>query len=149
MVGGQGRLGLGGTRWMVYYACVLHLAWAVLLVVNPAAGHSTPVAGVESVAGGRWPAVVVLVGVAVAAAIAIALFFTHDHPVVLPALLVPQQLVLFLSAGSGLHAAAVEHYADLTPRPWEFIAADQLPVVLAAFLYTVALVSIARYQRPS
>lgn len=144
MVGGHGRWGLGGTRWMVYYACALHLVWAGLLAYNPVTGQSTPVSAILLTFHGRWQSVVALFVVAVAALVGVQFWLTHSHPVVLPSLLVPQQLLLFLSAGAGLHAAAAGHYADGVPRPWEFITADQLPVVLAAFLYTTALVSMAR-----
>jgi hypothetical protein len=56
-------------------------------------------------------------------------------------LLVPQQFVLIISASGALHAAFVGHYADGVPRPWQFILGDQLPVILAALLYTYALLA--------
>jgi ABC-type transport system involved in cytochrome c biogenesis permease component len=124
-------------RVIVWYACVLHYAWSVLLAASPEAMHSTPVSAVVAVSGGRWGALAALVTCA-SAALAAPL---ARRGRLLPVLLVPQQTLLLMSAGAALHATAAGHYADGVPRPWPFILGDQLPVILTALLYTAALLS--------
>lgn len=129
--------------YVVFYTCLLHCVWAVLLVASPAAEHSTPVSIIVTASGGRWAAVTALILCAAAAWL----------PPLLPrhrgllALLVPQQLLLLLSAGAGIYAAAAGHYADGVPRPWPFILGDQLPVIFVAFLYSAALLAIGRGEQ--
>jgi hypothetical protein len=124
-------------RAVVWYACALHYAWGILLAISPAAMRSTPVSAIAAVLGGRWGAMATLFTVATAALAA----GVARHPWPRPVLLVPQQTVLLMSAGAGLHAAVLGHYADGVPRPWPFILGDQFPVILAAVLYSAALLT--------
>lgn len=133
--------------YVIIYASLLHYAWAALLAYDPAAGNSTPVHVLVHYCGGRPQAVFVLL---LTATMALCAPLVH-HPAVrramLPVLLIPQQIILFMSAGAGIDAALVGHYADLTPRPWPFILSDQLPVILVSLLYTTALLTIGRGRR--
>jgi hypothetical protein len=126
-------------KYIILYASVLHIGWAVLLLVSWKAANSTPVRIISQVFGGRWRAAVVLAAVAIAA-MAFPLRSNGRRRVWL---LIPQQVVLLLSAGAGVHAAAVQHYADGVARSWPFILSDQLPVVLAALLYTACIFEAA------
>lgn len=125
---------------VILAVCVLHYTWAVLLLASPVAAHSTPVSIVVTVFGGRYGAAAALITVALLAQAA---------PVVpaayLPVALVPQQVLLLMSAGAGLYAAAAGHYADGVQRGWPFILGDQAPMILVAALYTLALVSAGRW----
>jgi hypothetical protein len=62
-------------------------------------------------------------------------------------LMLPQQLLLILSAIAGIVAIASGHYADLEPRPRLFIAADQMPGIIAAFCHTFAIIDLHRSSR--
>lgn len=130
---------------IVWYACALHYTWGILLAISPSAAHSTPVSAIVTIFGGRWAAMAALI-ISAAAATAVSLVRSVRRAWLLPLLLVPQQCLLIMSAGGGIYAAIVGHYADGVPRPWEFILGDQLPVALAAVLYTFALIG---YQVPS
>jgi hypothetical protein len=133
-------------KYVVLLASVLHLMWAALLVVDSAAERSTPVHIVSLVFGGPTRTAVVLVVVATLAMIFP--FLRHrvtNHALAL--MLIPQQMVLLLSAGNGIRATAISHYADGVGRPWAFILADQLPVILLAVLYSVAVLEAAFEER--
>jgi hypothetical protein len=54
-------------------------------------------------------------------------------------LLMPQQATLMLSAFTAGSCIWNGHYFDLEPRPRVFIAADQLPSILAMVIHTFAL----------
>lgn len=60
--------------------------------------------------------------------------------------LVPQQLLLYLSAGAGLEAIIFGQYADHTTRGAAFIAADQTLTICLAFFHTWAMLLIMRYS---
>ena len=135
--------------YVVLLVSLLHLAWAVLLAVSPQAGHPTPIQPVQAVCGGRAGAIAALTASAVLALTAAVL---HRRKVIVATIrerllalaLIPQQFLLLVSAGGGVTAAALGHYADGTVRPWEFILGDQLPVILVAFLYTTAILALGR-----
>jgi hypothetical protein len=59
--------------------------------------------------------------------------------------LVPQQILLFLSAGSSFKAIWQGHFADGVVRSHAFIMADQAPVILIAFFHAWAIILILVY----
>jgi hypothetical protein len=61
--------------------------------------------------------------------------------------MLPQQLLLIISAVGGIVAIISGHYADLEPRPRFFIAADQMPGIVAAFCHTFAIIDLHRSSR--
>lgn len=134
------RVALG--KYIILFASVLHLAWATLLLVSPDAGGSTPVAVVVLVCGGQYRAAFVL---AVTSLMGISYLFIRREVTngVLATLLLPQQFILLMSAGAGIYATWVQHYADGVARGWAFILSDQLPIVLLAGLYTIAVLEAA------
>lgn len=123
-------------------------AWAVLLTWLPAALLATPVAPVAALFGGPVTVTVVLLAAALLAQSAI-VFRRLPPRRPLPAwllllALVPQQILLLVSAFGGIQAVVNGHYADGTVRPWQFIIADQLPVILLALIYTAAMLAAGR-----
>jgi hypothetical protein len=131
--------------YVVALVSFMFALWAVLLISSGKAAHANPVSPVVAFTGG-WE---IATGVLLAAAV-------PAQPVVwlprrasrwpswlLLLALTPQQLVLLISAVGGIHAAAAGHYADGTVRPWQFIVTDQLPVILLAIIYTVAVLRLA------
>lgn len=138
--------------YIILMVSFLHLTWAALLLWTPAAAHSTPVAAVISVFHSRAGAVAALAGTGVLALVA-AWFHQNPtriatHPRYLALALIPQQVLLFMSAAGGITAAIRGHYADGVARPWQFIIGDQLPVILVALLYTTAILIAGRARRP-
>ena len=97
------------------------------------------------VAGGRYRAAVWLIIVAIPA---------FAYPLVrefgrygLPLMLIPQQVLLLMSAFAGIHAAVQQHYADGVLRGWAFILGDQMAMIALAVLYTIAIVEAAWADR--
>ncbi len=120
---------------MIIYASVLHTSWALLGFIDISAAQSTALAGIVSVFGYTW-APYVLVGVGLLATNA--LYFRSRNFRLM--LMIPQQIVMFISAYSSGLAVWFGQYADGTSRPWAFILADQLPALIAAVCYSVAIV---------
>lgn len=125
-------------KYIILFASVMHIGWGTLLFISPSAGASTPVNVLVRVFGGPIRTGIVLYLVAVVALLY--LFLPHRiNPIAMALMLIPQQTVLLMSAGAGLVAVFHQMYADGVARPWEFILADQLPVILAALLYTAVV----------
>jgi hypothetical protein len=138
------RVALG--KYIIAYASLLHLGWAVLLVVDPRSQGATPVHIIALVCGGPYRSAVVLALVAIAAGV-FPFLRSRVSTGALALMLIPQQAFLFMSAGAGIYAAVIGHYADGVPRASAFIFADQLPVILASLLYTIAVLEAA-FERP-
>jgi hypothetical protein len=141
-----------GTIYVITATSVLHLAWTILLVLSASTAFSTPVSGVISLTGSRYAAAITLGAAALLALFVGWLYRSERHS---PATwtmtigLVPQQFLLLVSALSGIRAIAVGHYSDGTARAWEFIAGDQLPVIIITLLYTTAILAVGPYPRKS
>lgn len=134
------RVALG--KYIVLCASLLHFLWAALLLVSPDAGGATPLNIVLRVCGGPIRTSFVLTCVALAAMV----FPFSKYRVsnrALALMLIPQQTILLMSAGAGIRAAVLGHYADGVARSWTFILSDQLPMILIAALYTVAVLEAA------
>lgn len=134
------RANLG--KYIILFASSIHIGWALLLWATPAAEGATPVHILSVVFGGPVRTAVVLLIVASAALAFPFIRYTVSRPT-LALMLIPQQAVLIMSALAGARAAWIGHYSDGVPRPWAFILADQLPVILAAVLYTTAVLEAA------
>ncbi len=131
-------------KYIIGATSLLHLGWGVLLCINKEAGNSTPV-NIFFMFFNRPTIVLLFFGVSILAFLflrqRLGQTINARH---LSLLLLPQQCVLLCSAGSGLLAAILGHYADGVARPWTFILADQLPAILIAILYTTAVIEIVR-----
>jgi hypothetical protein len=137
-------------RYVIGLVSFMYVAWAVLLLWLPGAGRATPVNPVSSLLSYRALAVAVFLGAAVAAQVAMWFHFHPRHAFLpdrfLVLALLPQQFLLLVSAFGGIRAAVLGHYADGTVRPWQFIVADQLPVILLALIYTTAMLAMGRVR---
>ena len=132
-------LGRVHVRWIVIYAILLHLAWAILLLVDESVAGTPPVSALTAVVG--TPAAVgILLFIASAALVGLLMrSFRWGF-----LLLGPQQVVLLHSAMGSITAILAHSYADGVPRPWAFIAADQFPNILTAILYACAVAEQGR-----
>lgn len=122
----------------VWAAVILHFLWvALLLVPGTRAYSSTPVHEVWALSGhSAWRTSVLLGVVAGAALIGLV---RHTPPGLKILYLLPQQLVLGISAAGAMLAIYESHYADGVSRPGTFIAADQAAVILTWLGHTFAL----------
>jgi hypothetical protein len=122
----------------VWAAVILHLTWVGLLLVPGTRAYlATPIHEVYGVAGySAWRTAALLAFVALAA---VAGLVRRVEPGLKIFYLLPQQLVLGISAAGASLAIYHSHYADGVPRPATFIAADQLAVILTWGGHTAAL----------
>lgn len=132
-------------KYVVLYACMIHVGWAVLFICCPVSAASTPVHIISLVFGGRYRAAVVLFVAAMSALFGMR--YKVKHPLLAGTgtiiALLPQQALLMMSSLAGIIAVWSNHYADGTVRIWSFILADQLPIILAGFLYSAVMFEIA------
>ena len=126
---------------MVYYAVLLHGIWAIMLLFSDEPFGSTPVHTLRF--GHRFVTAAVLLAASAVAVRGVRLRGTRAGWL----LLLPQQILLMVSAIGGIVAAFLGHYADGVTRPGLFIAADQLPGVVAALCHTFAIVDLHRRHR--
>jgi hypothetical protein len=129
-------------KYIIGAASLLHLGWAVLLCVDERAANATPLSILAVTCNhsiGEMVSVLLLVSF-----MGIAFLNYRLRRAITKAelvlLLIPQQVVLLSSAGAGVYAASRQHYADGTPMSWVHILADQLPNVIMALLYSLAVI---------
>ena len=129
--------------WITLPIAGLHLAWAVLMMVSEAAFGSTPTSGI----GAGWGRSIAPVMLAIISLLAFwsagmdsSAIQTRTSRVAAIVLLYPQQYLLYLSVGSALNAVWSQSYADGVPRPFAFIAVDQLPMIFLGLTHTAMLV---------
>lgn len=123
----------------VWVAIMLHFSWIALLCFpHTNAYFSTPVHELWALSGySVWRTICVL---AVVASVATAGMFRRVDAGEKILYLLPQQLVLGVSAAGSVLAIWHSQYADGVDRPGTFIAADQLAVILTWVGHTTALV---------
>jgi len=127
------------------YASILQFIWAVLILINPVALLVTPLLGLTQLVGVNHISVasILFISNGLAFYFLVIKRLTSSHFF----LLIPQQCILLLSAFGSLQAVILGHYADGVSRPSIFILADQLPNILIALLYTVAVLGWFNTQR--
>jgi hypothetical protein len=126
-------------KYIIGFACLLHIIWAAVLLVDVRAGNATPISIFFRFGLNRWEVIILFLFVSILAGSFLNFRMRRVLNLkVLSMLLVPQQFALLCSALAGLWAAYIQHYADGTPASWAHILCDQLPVVLTACLYSVA-----------
>jgi hypothetical protein len=123
-------------RWIVCYAAILHLAWAVILFAFPPV-RTTALDLLVHLFGNFAPVTGLVLVVSIACALAG--LRLRNRPVLSFALLLPQQYLVIVSAVGALGAMLAGHFADGIVRPSEFIIADQAPAVLLALMHAAAL----------
>jgi hypothetical protein len=124
---------------IIVYAILIHLTWAVTLLFDPAAGYATAVHTLLNFVSDTSATIVyfVVAGVAI-----IGLLYRGFSK---PALcMLPQQLIMMISAGGAIWAMWLGQFADGIQRPHAFLIADQSPAVIAAVLHTYAILRIRK-----
>lgn len=125
---------------MVSYAVALHLAWAVILLFDHSATNATALHALH-----RYIALPFLPPVIAGAALVAAYAMWSNSSWTL-VLLLPQQILLMMSAAGAVEAIWLSQFADGVIRARAFIAADQLYSVLAAIGHTLAIIAHANRQ---
>lgn len=133
-------------KYIILGASILHYYWAVLLLISPQAGKATPVAILVYTCGGS---IAITIGILIAVATLAMLFLfvrgtKYVSTSMFAALLLPQLVLLFLSAERGVVAAWQQHYADGTHMIWSHILVDQSAILVIALVYLTAIIEVSR-----
>lgn len=117
---------------LIFAGIAHHTLWALLSLSSLSAFGATPISIFRDM--NR----IVILGVLLSASgLAIWAFWHRGRRALW--FLAPQQLLLVASALASLSAIIRGQYADLVPRPWEFIFADQQAVIILAVFHTWAV----------
>ena len=120
---------------MVLFAIALHFAWALILFIDDSALGATAIHALY-----RWIPMPWLMLVIVGAAM-LALISIVSKPPWFVILLLPQQVLLVMSAAGAVEAIWLAQFADGVVRPRAFLAADQFYSILACIGHTVAIIA--------
>jgi hypothetical protein len=129
----------------VWYAVTLHVIWATLLFTGDDAKHATAVYTLARLFPAKTGLAIVLLFVAIMASYG--LLKRTGPPGGRIMLLVPQQLVLGISAAGCVRAMWLGHFADGVTRPTAFLIADQAPAILALMAHSATIFYIALVRR--
>lgn len=124
---------------MVLFAVGLHLVWASILVFDHSATQATAVNALHRFIGNE-----LLLAFTVAFAALVAFYAMLSRSPWTLLLLLPQQILLMMSAAGAVEAIWTAQFADGVIRSRAFIAADQVYSVLAAMGHTAAIIMQAR-----
>lgn len=120
--------------WIVWLGIVHHLIVAALLLMNEGVIHVSSVSSL-AILGSAKEIAAVLISVAV---LAIFGFFVKSNKAIF--FILPQQVVLLLTAFGSVAIILGGHYADGVPRAISFIAADQVIYILVALFHSFRIV---------
>ena len=127
---------------------VLHMAQAAFVALTDAANQSIGMNALLSITAGRpGPLAVILLA---ASALALAPIFVFNSRALAVAALFPSQSMFFVTAGAALFASIIGQYADgyIPKGGGLFIFVDQLPCMLFAIQYSVAIYRWIWFSEP-
>ena len=126
----------------IWYACVLHAVWGVVMIFSSNLLATTPTRMViDFMTQGLAGVLFILIAICAALGLVMTRRGVQDRrSALLYALSVlPQQAVLIFSMSGGLIAVIGSQYADGVLRPRGFIFVDQFPMILGTIFHTVNL----------
>ena len=118
----------------------LHLVWATGLLLHPDSIHATALHAMLELTGNPFLAATIFGAVALLAMLGLLAVRVTEQVI----LILPQHIVLWISAVGVGWAMYFGQYADGVERDHWFIIVDQIPVVLLALGHTAALIFISR-----
>lgn len=134
------RLKNASALMAVWYAVALHGLWAILLFVSASTLGATAISGPAELFPNRIGLAILFIVVAACALLGIYMKKPSPTKVML---LVPQQIMLGLSAFAAIEAMVHSQFADGIVRPQPFLIADQAPAVLALLVHSATIVYLA------
>jgi hypothetical protein len=123
----------------IWFAVLLHITWVVSLLVDSSSTHATAVHGPAVLFPNHYGLALLLTTVAACATGAIFMELSRLKI----ALLVPQQIMLGISAAATIQAMSLGHFADGVGRPRGFIISDQVPAVIALIVHSCTILYLA------
>ncbi len=130
---------------IIIIAVVQQYIWAAMIAIDAEALHTT---GVQILANALPPKMqqAVVVAALTFTATAAALGFWARQRIGTLLSLLPQQLMLYVSAGGAAQAIYHARFADGVERTQAFLVVDQIPLVLVAIFHTWAIILIMLYS---
>lgn len=120
---------------------MLHMLWAGLLLFSDSPKDVTAIYALSKLYPNRFGLAIILIAVASCATYAL---LRHSGSVgSRVVLLLPQQILLAISAVGAVRAMALGHYADGVARSHVFLIADQSPAVLALVIHSATILYLA------
>ena len=120
---------------VVTVAALMHLVWAYCLLVDPSSINVTAMYGIKFLALSLPTTILVLYAVAALALCALPLRSGWGRVLCI----LPQQVILLISAVGVLRAMWFGEFADGTLRTSPFLIADQIPVLLLAGFHMLSV----------
>jgi hypothetical protein len=121
----------------IHTIILLHCVWGILLLSNAGPLYTTSIDGIVRTFQPYWLAAFVLIGSGTCGIIGMRMF--ENYPRISLAMFMPMQFLLLLSKLTVIQAIYNSHFADGVIRSREFIAADQVYILIIGSLYTWAL----------
>lgn len=120
---------------MIMFAVALHFTWSALIMFDDSALNATALHALFHWIKPAWLLSYILLS---AASMALFSLMTRSPWAVL--FLLPQQVLLIMSASGAVDAIWLAQFADGEIRPRAFIAADQIYSIIAATGHTFAII---------
>ncbi len=127
---------------VVMWAAALHIVWAIVIILT----HQTFAFTNAEFINGILPNPYIQGGfLLVVSTLALTglVWKKLEHSISRLFLLIPQQLVLMVSAGSSISAIIYGHYGDGVARTWQFILLDQSPFIVGTGIHTYIVIIVA------
>ncbi len=129
-------------NWVAWYAVAVHLVWGLGLLLSDKVAKITAIAALSY---GQYTVALLMIGAALTASLSMT---KYDNTRVGLTLLLPQQILLMISAGGAIVASIHGVYPDGYVSTSLFITTDQSPVVLTAVFHTLAILDKYRIHLP-
>jgi hypothetical protein len=125
---------------ILVYAVLLHFLWGILLILgNDSILNITAIHSIIKYIPIHNPLFHGLLFFIVGGCAGIGLLRKKLNPITALCLIIPQQILLIISAEGAIVAMIQSAFADGVIRPRAFLIADQCPVIIATLLHTFAL----------
>lgn len=121
---------------MIVFVSALHLFWAIAIWFDVSAASATPPSAIYRTFGSATSYLLLMASIFSALGLIV-----HRRWVIM--FMMPQQLLLTISAIGAVIAIYTSAYADGIVRPRGFIAADQAPIIIMTVAYTISIVKAA------
>lgn len=127
---------------VAWYAIILHLTWAGLLLfsISP-----TKVTGIN-ILYQLFPNKILLAGILILSSLMAFLAITRFRQIKTLIWLLPQQFLLLLAAIAVIQVIVNGHFADGVIRDRYFLAADKAGILLVAFFHTLSLLKAPKEE---
>src|SRR6266446_1301749 len=98
-------------KYIIGFACLLHIGWAILLLIDKRAANATPISILFALLNNnQYVVIFILLFVAILAGCFLDMRLRRSYNIaILSLFLIPQQIVLWCSAGAGIYAASIQH----------------------------------------